>query len=253
MVKRLDAELSESLHSRRGGRSVFSLKPIRFLSGYSVVQAGSSVGGVVYEKGARCSLEVAVYDGEASRRLISLLATSPMGLVVNEVEFELTGLSVRIIDPVSVISGSGEQEALDVRFLTPTYFNPLRGDQSYKVLYPDPEHLFASLVAIAHDLTGQGFPKPGELADKVYVSGLEIKTPRMETSRPAPNGFTGWVRLRFKKNASQSDKKLIAGLLRLGEITNVGGNRTAGYGVISVSSVAEGEGHVEEGRESMAK
>jgi CRISPR/Cas system endoribonuclease Cas6 (RAMP superfamily) len=64
----------------------------------------------------------------------------------------------------------------------------------------------------------------------------------MEASKPAPNGFTGWVRLRLRKNASQSDKRLIAGLLRLGEITNVGGNRTAGYGVISVSGLASGEG-----------
>jgi len=172
---------------------------------------------------------------------VSILATSPLGLEVNGVEFGLVGLSIRIIDPSSVISGEDAPEAMDVRFLTPTYFNPLKGDQSYKVLYPDPEHLFASLVAVAHDLTGQGFPRPSELADKVYISGLEIRTPRMEASKPAPNGFTGWVRLRFKKNASTSDKKLIAGLLRLGEITNVGGNRTAGYGVISVS-VQSGEG-----------
>jgi hypothetical protein len=156
------------------------------LSGYSVVGSGSSVGGVVFERGARCSLEVAVFDEEASRRLVSILATSPLRLEVNGVEFGLVGLSIRIIDPSSVISGEDAVEALDVLFLTPTYFNPLRGDQSYKVLYPDSEHLFASLVAVAHDLTGQGFPKPSELADKVYVSGLEIRTPRMEASKPAP-------------------------------------------------------------------
>jgi CRISPR-associated endoribonuclease Cas6 len=250
MVRRLDSGLSELLHSGRGGRSVFSLKPLRFLSGYSVVESGPSVGGVVFERGARCSLEVAVFDEEASRRLVSIFATSPLGLEVNGVEFGLVGLSIRIIDPSSVISGGDAVEALDVRFLTPTYFNPLRGDQGYKVLYPDPEHLFASLVAVAHDLTGQGFPRPSELADKVYISGLEIRTPRMEASKPAPNGFTGWVRLRFKKNASTSDKKLIAGLLKLGEITNVGGNRTAGYGVINVSSLAGGEDRVNESQES---
>jgi CRISPR/Cas system endoribonuclease Cas6 (RAMP superfamily) len=63
----------------------------------------------------------------------------------------------------------------------------------------------------------------------------------------------GWVRLRFKKNASTSDKKLIAGLLRLGEITNVGGNRTAGYGVINVSSSVEDKGRVKETQESEAR
>ena len=41
-----------------------------------------------------------------------------------------------------------------------------------------------------YDLTGESFPKPCELADKVYVSGLEVRTLRMEASKPAPNGFT---------------------------------------------------------------
>jgi hypothetical protein len=99
-----------------------------------------------------------------------------------------------------------------------------------------------SRVSACYDLTGESFLKPCELAEKVYVSGLKVRTPRMEVSKPAPNGFTGWVRPRFRKNAPQSDRRLIAGLLRLGEFTNVGGNRTAGYGVISVSGLASGEG-----------
>ncbi|MCC6004702.1 MAG: hypothetical protein LM590_10200 [Thermofilum sp.] len=47
-----------------------------------------------------------------------------------------------------------------------------------------------SRFRVRYDLTGESFPKPGELADKVYVSGLEVRTLRMETSKPAPNGFT---------------------------------------------------------------
>lgn len=231
-------ELARTLHG--GGRALYALKPLSFRSGYRVVRGeGRSLAeaGVLFEPGARAVLEVSLLDDEVSRRFVSDVLPVATGLVLKGVSFKVDALAVRVVDPREVLERAEgwESGSLDVHFHTPTYFNPLVGDQRYKVLYPDPPHLLASLVASAHALTGASLPKPQELAEHVYVSGLSIRTPRMEASKPAPNGFVGWARITFKPAAPPQVRRLVTGLLRLGELVNVGGNRTAGYGVITVT------------------
>jgi len=235
-------ELAKTLHS--GGRSLYALKPLNFKSGYRVVGGkGRSLAeaGVLFERGARAVLEVSLFDDEVSRRFISNVLPVATGLTVKGISFRVDALAAHLVDPLKVIEGSRDWEggALDVHFHTPTYFNPLTGDQRYKILYPEPLHLLASLTASAHALTGVDLPKPSELAECIYISGLSIRTPRMEASKPAPNGFVGWTRFTFKPSAQPQLCRLVTGLLRLGERVNVGGNRTAGYGVISVTPRAK--------------
>lgn len=68
-------------------------------------------------------------------------------------------------------------------FEAPTYFNPLRGSARHEVLYPDPAHLLASLVATVCELTEASYPKPEELAEHAYISGLDIKTPYVKEAQ----------------------------------------------------------------------
>ncbi|MEM2597843.1 MAG: CRISPR system precrRNA processing endoribonuclease RAMP protein Cas6 [Thermofilum sp.] len=248
VVSQADRELAERLHG--AGRALFALKPIRFSSGYSLVGGRGRPpveAGVVFEPGATGVLEVTLLDDEVARRFFSEVLPRAAGLSVKGLSFKVEGVSARVVDPASVLDqGDGGASAVDLRFLTLTYLNPLRGDQKYKILYPDPLHLLANLVASAHALTGRGFPKPEELAEHVYISGLDIRTPRVQASKPAPTGFVGWARLTFKKSASPEARKLVTGLLKLGELVNVGGNRTAGYGVVEAKLV-RGSGGAEQG------
>ncbi|ABL78707.1 CRISPR system precrRNA processing endoribonuclease RAMP protein Cas6 [Thermofilum pendens] len=232
-VGAVDGGVAGLMHGKPGSPSVFALRPLRFASGFRVVGEGVSAG-VLFERGALARMEVAFLDEGVARRAVAAIA-STRSFSVKGQEFALEGLALRVYDPARVLE-AGPFEALDVRFHTPTYFNPLSGDKEYKVLYPDPVHMLAGLVATAHRLTGASLPKPEELASTVYVAGLDVKTPPMEPSKPAPNGFVGWVKLKARKNAPSDKLSLVHGLLKLGELTNIGGNRSAGYGVITVKT-----------------
>lgn len=244
MVSRLDPELAALLHEgvEAGGRrrAAFSLKPLSFLSDYELVFPERQFsrfpvdGNVVFKQGARAAMSVAILGEDLAGRFVAGLLSKAQELRVDVkgCVFEVERLEFEVVDPRSVLQGEPFEEA-DLRFETPTYFNPLRGDARYKVLYPDPALLFASLAATAHQLTGAGYPKPEELAEHVYVSGLDIKTPYVrEATHEAPTGFVGWVKLRAREGADEGVRRAIAGLLKLGEITNVGGNRSGGYGVV---------------------
>ena len=251
LVSQLDSELGSMFHEgssfsdRR--KAVFSLKPLQFISGFEIVFPERSFrrflidGNVVFKPGAQATMSVAVLDeGLASRLLYRLLSSvGSLKLSIKGYEFIVEKLSFEIVNLREMIVGEAFEE-VDIEFVTPTYFNPIHGDAEYKVLYPDPTLMLASLASTSYQLTGTAYPKPEELASNTYISGLDIKTPMIKEARgEAPTGFVGWVKLRLKEKTDEEIKKKISGLLRLGEITNVGGNRSGGYGVIKLKTKQE--------------
>ncbi len=248
LVSRLDPDLGRVFHEGVGGKSVFSLKPLRFVSGFNLVFPEESFrrfpvdGNVVFEPGARALMSVTISNEELAGKLLSKLFSNvqSLSLVVKNYEFSLERLGVLLTDPNEILESGEIIDEVDVDFVTPTYFNPLRGDMSYKILYPDLTLLLASLISISHQLTGVSYPKPEELASHVYLSGLDIKTPYVrEVTQETPTGFVGWVKIKIKKNTDPETRKKLTGLLRLGEVTNVGGNRSGGYGVIKLKTSPE--------------
>ncbi len=247
LVSRLDSGFGSVLHDgvEVGGRrrAVFSLKPLVFDSGYEVVFPGGSCsrflvdGNVVFEPGARGSMSVVFLVGDSGVRFLQVLLSSvgELRFSVKGYEFVIERVGFELVDPASVVRSGELLDEVDIEFLTPTYFNPMQGDAKYKVLYPDTTLMLASLISTSHQLTNINYPKPEELAKYVYISGLDIKTPHIEkTEHETPTGFVGWAKLRIREEANEETRKTITGLLKLGEITNIGGNRSGGYGVIKI-------------------
>lgn len=252
LVSRLDSELGLVFHEGVdvGGvkKAVFSLKPLMFLSDFSVVfpEKSSRVfpveSNVVFEPGARASMSVVLFRDDLASRFLNMLFSGMSELKINikGYEFLVEKVSFELVDPRSIVTSGEPLDEIDVDFVTPTYFNPMWGDAKYKVLYPDITLMLASLISTSHQLTNINYPKPEELAKHVYVSGLDIKTPRIkEAKHEAPTGFVGWAKLRIREGASEEIKKTVTGLLKLGEVTNIGGNRSGGYGVIKLKTVKE--------------
>ncbi len=251
LISKFDPDLGSVFHEGLdvGGRRkvIFSLKPLRFVSDFEVVFPEKSFrrflvdGNVVFRPGARASMSVAVFRDDLASRFVARLLSgvSELRINVKGYEFEVDRLGFEVMNPREVVRGELFEE-VDVEFITPTYFNPLRGDARYKILYPDLTLMFASLISISHQLTDISYPRPEELAELTYISGLEIKTPYIkEMGHEAPTGFVGWVKLRIKKEVNDEVRRMIAGLLKLGEITNIGGNRSGGYGVIKLKTERE--------------
>lgn len=258
-VKETDESLAKILHDGvefpggRGRRSVVVVRAIRFSKGAWSVVGGRSPrrlppwppahgGRVVVEAGAQGELKVLILRDEYAVGFMSAL-TSRIGKVINVAACPLRVASVRIsvLDPAKIMGDAGGDWAgADLRFVTPTYLNPLTGDMEYKILCPDPTHLMASAIAIARFVTGKDLPRPEEVAQHLYISGLDIETIKVEKGEQTPTGFTGWAKLRPKKEAGGEVRKLVQGLLRLAEVTGIGGNRSAGYGEVRVRFEAAG-------------
>ncbi len=253
-VKCVDEGLAGRLHSGveagvRGRRAVMSLKALRMVSGVRWVRVedegrsplrrglGSRMGfKALVEAGGRGWFSVTLLDEGVARDSVSVLPSLMGGeVVVGECRFRVSSLSIEVVATDKLWGDApGEWGGIDLYFITPTYLNPLRGDAQYKILYPELTALLGNLVAIARHVTRRSYPKPEELANHVYVAGLDIKTPRTKSGASTPTGFVGWVKIRSKKDAPKEAMKLIAYLLKLSEKTNLGGNRSAGYGETKV-------------------
>jgi len=255
-VRCVDEGLAGLLHSGvecgvRGRRAVMSLRALRMVSkvrwvrvedeGRSPLKSGlgARLGfKALVEPGAAGWFSVAILDEGVARDAVMVLP-SLMGaeVRVGSCRLRATSLRIEVLDLSRLQEDAlGGWEGIDVYFQTPTYLNPLRGDAKYKILYPEVTAFLGNLVAIAKHVTGENYPRPEELANHIYVSGIDIKTPRTKAKEgnAVPTGFIGWAKIRPKKDAPPQARKLVAYLLKLAEKTNVGGNRSAGYGEVVV-------------------
>jgi len=119
-----------------------------------------------------------------------------------------------------------------VDFKTPTFFR--RKESDYRYLFPDPKVLFTSIARIWGRLSGEkiNIENLRELAErKIGVLMHNIRTSRtihLGKGRRVV-GFTG--RCVYEVNDEEL-ANLVGKLLKIAEITNVGGSRTLGFGVI---------------------
>lgn len=255
MVRELVPDLAEKLHegeTTETGRkaSVMSLKTLRFIKGCRPVWPADSVrkrvvnpyglpvdANLLISPEAEGWFSVTVMNDEVARELLLPLS----GCVGREISVKgcsllINQVRVNVLNPEKLETPISIKDHTDLYFKTPTYFNPLYGDKKYKVLYPDPSLLMASLISTARRILGISLPKPVDLAEKIFYSGIDIRTPITKTKTPTPTGFIGWVKLRFKDGTNSEEKKLIIKLLKLAEITNIGGNRAAGYGELQIKT-----------------
>lgn len=261
MIKGYDEGLAETLHrgiprqAKAGYRSVMSLKALRFTQGARAIRPNGAwrhVGprdkvlpideNILVEPGASGWFSVTVMNDELSREVMLAIASAVRTqITVKGCRLTITGVKINVIDPLKTIAQAPDPGThIDVYFTSPTYLNPLTGDKTYKLLYPELNALMGSLISTAYWLTNQSLPKPTELAQGTYISGIDIRTPQIKPKEPTPTGFVGWIRLRFPENKenkpNENQKKLIHGLLKLAEITNIGGNRASGYGEITTET-----------------
>ncbi len=128
-----------------------------------------------------------------------------------------------------------------IEFLEPTYFKTTRGNNEIRL--PIPELIFSNLLKLWNDFTdGTAMIDVEEFLPwvnrNIYSSSLNIKTKAKETGESVPAvGLVGWVNFRIDKN-NVNNARHVDMLCRLGELTNLGGSRTAGLGVIKYEPIA---------------
>ena len=127
-----------------------------------------------------------------------------------------------------------------LEFLEPTYFNTTRSNNVIRL--PIPELIFGNLINLWNKYYDGEFKFDrivflDWVNRNIFPSSFKVKTQAKEMGEKIPAvGVVGWVN--FKINKTNSDyAKYIDCLCRFGELSNLGGNRTAGFGVIQYTAL----------------
>ena len=219
----LEAKDPELVKLRRTGKmqTDFSLRPLR-------------------REGDALILDVTTFTEEVSQALGSAILEGRLATGLGE--FEILRIGVEEVDPGALLLESSPVRKFSVSFRTPTFFRPrseVRG--GVFIPLPLPDRMIIGLHRTWNHFLG---PMEDELERKefhqwleswgIVVSGHRIKTVKIDDGNKFEVGFVGWTN--FSANQAYEDPsflKKVDALLRLGEIVNVGGLRSKGFGVIT--------------------
>ncbi|MFX0134165.1 MAG: CRISPR system precrRNA processing endoribonuclease RAMP protein Cas6 [Candidatus Hodarchaeota archaeon] len=213
---------------------------------------------ILNKKTPKVNFEVISYSDELSDTLFQdILSKEKIKLNIGQKSFYISKINFERISLKTLIETSKAVKDFNLKFITPVYFNTIRGD--YPLRFPIPEILFGNLTTIWNDL----FKEKSEIDREqflswvnahIYISSYRMKTVKSEIGKDKPVvGGLGNVSYRltkinknyYKHYLEVMDKKQdfdfviedykinsrwLDILCKFGEYTNVGANRTAGLG-----------------------
>ncbi|MHA1204194.1 MAG: CRISPR-associated endoribonuclease Cas6 [Candidatus Heimdallarchaeaceae archaeon] len=235
LISSINPVIADKLHSGNNIRpyAVESIKKV------SCNHKRTNRNELIINKGEQIKLSLKILDSNILNLLIQHLinTTIPRITIINQ-EFVLSDLSYST-KRVEITNGG---QKLKINFLTPTYFSML--NRSDSMFFPDPKYLFMNLAKLWNTFNSEIFipEKPffKWLDKNVKINDYATSTKRVYIGKRTPiKGFQGWVVYRFPE-----DKVFLPWihlLSKFGELSNVGGSRTAGFGVIRSRWIKEKE------------
>ena len=233
VVSEIDEKLAGKLHSPEGF-APYAIKPLSVFRGLEKRKK------VVYPIGGRLRRGTMVSFG------FSLLSKELNDIWFKVVERLMNLERIKIGNlEIAVVETSIKTFELDenfslgylVSFRTPTFFRKM--GSSYRNLLPEPRALFMSLARIYNQLNENGLDL--ERLYEQFDKEVGVKKYRLKTVKPIDIGkgrkAVGFIGSCLYETRNEELSRLMGELLRIGEITNVGGSRTLGFGVIKVKTI----------------
>ena len=147
--------------------------------------------------------------------------------------FRVIRIHVRTLSYQALVNQTNEADVFQLIFKSPTYLASKMSGFHY--LFPEPVRLFLNLAKLWNRFA-QGF----EIADlnayarwlrnDIGVTGYELRTRQTTFGERQAVGFKGWVNFRLMER-NQWNKATLT-LAKFAELSNVGANRTGGFGVV---------------------
>lgn len=227
MLRIVDPSVSASLHEPDRVKP-YSVTPLYFRS------MGRFEGGYILSAGSPCRVSFRFLDdGLASIFLKYFYGRD--SLLIQDTAFTFGSISVRSEGYRDLLDGVRDTvSSITLRFLTPTYLAVLGSD--YHHMFPDQGKVFTSLMRLWNTFSdGRRFTEEeqkayqGWLTEKVGVSKYKLQTRMAYMRDKKASGFTGWIT--YELGADDKWNKVTQTLARYAEYSNIGGNRTGGFGV----------------------
>jgi len=257
LIRCVDAKYAERLHSS-GRLSPFATTPIMVLG---------SKGGVIAYKvipgGSVCMVHYTFLEEKPASIVLKSLIEEKVKPRLVDIEVKLVEVSVSHVKYSTLLEEARAVRKFMLEFITPTYFRfspqaattvfpSLRSLKGIKVEnirkasrfhpLPEPILMMRSLVRLWRSFTDRPFDYTGYLS-WISIMGVSlagypsgIKTQRLyehETTKKFVVGFTGKVNFSIPEDLySKRWAKITDALLKFAEYSNLGGGRTAGFGIV---------------------
>ena len=233
IVSSIDESFSEKLHepNKYWGTAPYSITPIygENLDEEKFIPLNTRV-----EKDKIYCFEIRIVQSVFESILVDLIEKLYESLKLGNISFEVA----KILLKKSIVKDENANR-FEVFFRTPTYFRILGSDFHY--LFPTPEKLVFSVAKILNIFSIESFDK--DFLENEVIPNISIKAYNLRTVKPVPLdrsrrliGFVGRVVY------EASDKKaaeVFGKILNYAKYTNVGGNRTGGFGVVNYKVVRD--------------
>ncbi len=176
--------------------------------------------------------------------------TSCESLKIVEHECPVSSINVQVISYRKIAEEAKPVKKFQVRFRTPTYFRWLpppsarKQPPSYRFMpLPIPMSMFSNLCRLWNAFSDVEIPCEDFLewveGGGIAVSGVQIRTERVYEHPTTEKWAVGFVGTAFYSLPDDTfdpkHARLVDALMRFAEYGNVGGNRTAGFGVVEYS------------------
>jgi len=237
VLRGVDPGLAGELHGE-GVPKPYSVTPLRFKS------VGKKGEGYVVDVGFPVRVWFRFLREDLAGRFLEYFYGHE-SVLIYDVAFRVGCLSVKSESYEDLWKGvDGPVEGLRLYFRTPTYLACL--GSNYHYLFPDPTRVFSGLMRLWNRFSDfKRFSKEEFLEYKEWVlRSVGVSQHRLRTclalmGRKKANGFVGWVT--YELGEADEWNRVTQVLARFAEYSNVGGNRTGGFGVTKQKTKPHGE------------
>ncbi|MBM5806020.1 MAG: CRISPR-associated endoribonuclease Cas6, partial [Candidatus Verstraetearchaeota archaeon] len=225
-IGRVDPAASQVLHEPNI-RKAYAVTPLRFRSRARLLD------GYLLDPTHPCLMGVRFLADEYAKLLLKCFEEK-QSFLIYDTPFSIVTVKVKSKSYRELWDEAKPVEVFRLYFQTPTCFAAL--GRRYYCLFPEPKRVFGNLLDLWNKYSDIEKTKGSEreeylrwLGKEAGVSGYCLETRREPTRKGNGIGFTGWVAYRLGNK--ERWKKRTACLARLAEYSNVGKNRTEGFGV----------------------
>ena len=215
MIKDVDPALAAALHDEQG------IKP------YSIQYAF---------KQFEIELTINLFTHGIARPLYNyLVGLQDMSISLGKTTYTMFRVGMKEIGYRDLLEHSHPVRACRVQFLSPTYFNS--DTHSFNIKLPLPGLVFKNLAQMWNEFTAHqvdvDVPRFIDWVTKsVEISSFDMRTVPVTLGKGRSiSGMQGWLKYRLG-DSIEGFERWVDCLLDLARYTNVGGNRTAGMGMI---------------------
>ncbi|MEM2541294.1 MAG: CRISPR system precrRNA processing endoribonuclease RAMP protein Cas6 [Candidatus Methanomethylicia archaeon] len=250
ILKSISPNLAEEIH-RMKKISPLSTSPLTVEPNSKTINVGSII-----------TFRISILSEELAIKIRDyLLENVDLTLKIGNTEAKLTNLSVIVLDPKRILEEAKPLRSFSISFLSPTFLRQsltkkccqycpnlkikcphLKQYRYYRYIpLPDPYLIFRNLLRLWRKYTGISLNHK-EYIDWLLKGGIavagyrKLKTVRVYEHPTTPKwsvGFIGEVMFNLPEDTYDEEMaKTTHTLLKFGEHSNIGGNRTAGFGVI---------------------